>query len=169
MAFASSGIKKKREKRHQGGIEKILGYVADGRAHLADTSIIICNAARGSHPHPRRRDQQVCHHSGYINPDMLQFLRFDNPCKVQPQQLYFLKKLHKGPHCVRPIVSGSSGPTERLSAFMDEWLKPWVQQLQTYIRDSNHLIEKLETLHLPPDCLLATVHGRVSTLPQHTP
>jgi hypothetical protein len=76
---------------------------------------------------------------------------------VWTQQLYFLKKLHKGPHEVRPIVSGSSGPTEKLSAFLDVWLKPLLPSIPSHIRDSSDLITKLEQLKLPKDCILATI------------
>ena len=38
---------------------------------------------------------------------------------VRTQQAYFLKKLHKNLVAVRPIVSGTGGPTEATSSLLD--------------------------------------------------
>ncbi len=51
--------------------------------------------------------------------------------------MYFLKKLHKGPNVVRPIVSGNDGPTEKLSALLDHFLQPLVTSTYSYVRDSS--------------------------------
>ena len=37
------------------------------------------------------------------------------PCLVRTQEMYFLKKIHKNPPTARLIVSGCSGPMERIS------------------------------------------------------
>ena len=81
--------------------------------------------------------------------------------KVITQQLYFLKKLHKNPHGVRPIVSGCSGPTELLSALMDHSLKPLVQHTNSHIKDSKSTVKLLETLTLPKNCILLTIDVKV--------
>ena len=77
--------------------------------------------------------------------------------EVRTQQLYFLKKLHKNPHGVRPIVSGCSGPTELLSALMDYFLKPLVQHTDSHIKDSKSIVKLLESLTLPKNCILLTI------------
>ena len=71
--------------------------------------------------------------------------------------MYFLKKLHKTPHGIRHIVSGCSGPTERVSAFLDYIIKPLVLTTLSYIKDSSHIIALLEQTHVPPDALLVTI------------
>ena len=53
---------------------------------------------------------------GYIDSYTHAYLRPGS--KVRTQRMYFLKKLHKNPHGIRPIVSGCSGPTERISSFI---------------------------------------------------
>lgn len=100
---------------------------------------------------------QTLHRKGYLSNHMRDYLMTPPTTKVRTQQLYFLKKIHKGPHCVRPIVSGSGGPTERLSAFLDHFLQPLVPQIPSYTRDSGHLINHLEELTFPSDCILAVV------------
>lgn len=68
-----------------------------------------------------------------------------------------MKKIHKTPHSIRPIVSGSSGPTENISAFMDFFIQPLVPLTSSYIKDSKHLISIMEDLTLPKDCILAAI------------
>ncbi len=50
--------------------------------------------------------------AGYIDTYTYDYLHPSD--KVRTQRMYFLKKLHKNPHGIRPIVSGCSGPTERI-------------------------------------------------------
>jgi hypothetical protein len=73
------------------------------------------------------------------------------------QQIYFLKKLHKDPIAVRPIVSGCGGPTENISQLVDLHLKPHVTKIPSYLRESAHLISLLENTKIPKDCTLATI------------
>ena len=46
---------------------------------------------------------------------------------------YTLTKIHKPTPVGRPIISGVSGPTEKLSAFVDKLLQPIAQQQKSYI------------------------------------
>ena len=46
---------------------------------------------------------------------------------------YTLTKIHKPTPDGRPIISGVSGTTERLSAFVDELLQPIAQQQKSYL------------------------------------
>lgn len=69
--------------------------------------------------------------------------------------LYILPKIHK-PYSLpdvlppgRPIVSSFGAPTERISAYVDEHLKPLVQALPSYCKDSFHFLEILRNLQLP--------------------
>ena len=71
--------------------------------------------------------------------------------------MYFLKKLHKNPHGIRPIVSGSSGPTEHISAYIDSIIKPLVPLIPSYIKDSSHVIALLEKTCIPKEALLVTI------------
>lgn len=82
-------------------------------------------------------------------------LKTDPPTRTQ--QLYLLKKIHKNPISVRPIVSGCGGPTENISEFVDLHLKPHVSKIPSYIKDSNHLISLLENTKIPKDCTLVTI------------
>ena len=58
---------------------------------------------------------------------------------------YLLPKIHKPKiddiTSGRPIVSGCGSPTEKLSQFLDYYLKPIVQTIPSYIRDSKHFLQ----------------------------
>jgi hypothetical protein len=63
--------------------------------------------------------------------------------KVRTPLFYHLPKIHKDSTNPpgRPIVSGVSGPTERLSRLVDHWLQPAVQALPSYLKDTTHLLQ----------------------------
>ena len=58
---------------------------------------------------------------------------------------------------VRPIVSGCSGPTENLSAFLDYYLQPLMKLIPSYIRDSKQMASYLDSATFPSNCLLVTI------------
>jgi len=74
---------------------------------------------------------------------------------------YTLPKTHKPskPPPGRPIVSSYGCPTERISAYVDEILQPFVQSLPSYIKDTNDFLQKISTINqpLPQNCLLVSV------------
>ena len=41
------------------------------------------------------------------------------------------------------MVSSVSSPTEKISAFVDEFLRPMAQDLPSYIKDTTHFLEKI--------------------------
>jgi len=57
-----------------------------------------------------------------------------------------LPKLHKKKFGTRPIINCIRHPTSNLSLFVDEVMQPYVQSSNTFIRDSQNLIQKLEPL-----------------------
>ena len=79
--------------------------------------------------------------------------------KVKTQRMYFLKKLHKTPHGIRPIVIGCSGPTERVSSLVDHIIKPLVCTIPSYIKDSPHLISLLENTPISSNAILTTIYA----------
>ena len=77
-------------------------------------------------------------------------------------RFYTLPKIHKpeSPPPGRPIVSANGTATEAISAFADFHLKDLVPNLDSYIQDTTHFLQKLETIksdHLPPHTLLITL------------
>ena len=54
-----------------------------------------------------------------------------------------------------PIIN--SGPTERVSSFLDHIIKPLVPTMPSYIKDSPHLISLLENTHILSNAILVTI------------
>ena len=78
----------------------------------------------------------------------------------RPARFYILPKIHKNRDNPpsRPIISASSHPTERISEFVDYQLNPLVPKLPSYIKDTTHFLQKLDSLpELPNGCLLVTL------------
>ena len=67
---------------------------------------------------------------------------------VRTQHLYFLKKVHKSPHSIRPIVSCSSGPTENLSGHLYQILSAHLDRVPTLVKNSQQAISILQSLPL---------------------
>ena len=75
------------------------------------------------------------------------------------QQFYLLPKIHKDMHNPpgRPVVSGSGGPTEKISQFVDHFIGPLVPLSRSYIRDSTHMINIFKNFKIIPHMLLCTL------------
>ena len=80
-------------------------------------------------------------------------------CKVS--NFYHLHKTHKIPTTIkdpsewlteqgfpiRGIVSGIGAPTERLSGFVDYFLQPGMQNLETFLKDGKHTLKIIEDIN----------------------
>ena len=62
------------------------------------------------------------------------------PEEYRTSQLYFLKKIHKNPMGIRPIVSSVNSITENISSFVDFWLQPLVKRLPSFLKDTQHFV-----------------------------
>ena len=77
---------------------------------------------------------------------------------LQPQHtvrtpvFYLLPKIHKQSTPGRPIISGCNSPTERLSKYLNHYLKPIVETSPSYIKDTTHGLEEM-----PKNIILATL------------
>ena len=87
------------------------------------------------------------------------------------QQLYLLPKIHKDMNNPpgRPIVSGSGGPTEKISQFVDHFIGPLVPLSRSYIRDPTHMINILQHHKPIPNMLLCTldITSLYTNIPHH--
>ena len=82
-----------------------------------------------------------------------------NSTKTPPRipEFYTLTKIHKKLPVGRPIVSGSSGPTERISCFVDTLLQPIAKTQESYIKDTTDFINFVERTPIPDTAILATL------------
>ncbi len=134
-------------------------YIKDGLEHLSDTSIYEKIEEDPTIPLAQAINKYIeyMYKKGIIDNTTKEYLSFKPNNMPRTQQLYFLKKIHKNPIAVRPIVSGCGGPTEKISQFLDYHLQPQVPKIKSYTRDSGHLINQLETMTISPDAILATI------------
>ena len=73
-------------------------------------------------------------------------------------RFYTLPKIHKQGNPDRPIISSNGHPTERISEFVDYHLKPLVQNLPSFIKDTTHFLLQLQKLGpLPDNALIVTL------------
>ena len=81
-----------------------------------------------------------------------------DPTEVRTQQMYFLRKVHKHPHQLRPIVSASSGPTDKISGCMVRILGPHLDDIASLVTNSTAVVNILEGLDLraTPDIFLVS-------------
>ena len=57
----------------------------------------------------------------------------------------------------RPIISGSDGPTERLSVFVNKLLQPITKGQESYLKDSTDFITFIERTRVPYNAILVSM------------
>ena len=134
-------------------------YINEGLRQLSDQNFYVETESDLTHTHTEdinnfidklRDDSEIddkCHDFLYIN-------------KERTSLFYMLPKIHKRRDNPpgRPIVSGNSCPTERISQLVDFFLQPTVKALPSYVRDTTDFLSKLNNLgNLPNDCFLVTM------------
>ena len=68
---------------------------------------------------------------------------------LREQRMYFLRKVHKTPHKLRPIVSCCSGPTQGVSKLTNTILSAFLDTVPSLIKNSTQVITALEQLKVP--------------------
>ena len=67
-----------------------------------------------------------------------------------------LAKIHKNKFGVRPIINCINTPTYKLCNFLEKILHPHVKKFESYIQDSQNLIQDCSTFSVPPDSILCS-------------
>ena len=94
-----------------------------------------------------------------ISDSTLDYFLVNNP---KLGRFYLLPKIHKRLQNVpgRPVISDSGYYMENISAFLEFHLKPLVQKVKSYIKDTNDFLRKIACLPpLPDDIILCTIDG----------
>ena len=93
--------------------------------------------------------------NGEIQHDVAKLLK---PAQSRTPIFYMLPKIHKINHPGRPVISSVNSHTEKISAYVDEFLKPIAERLPSYIRDTTDFIQRIKFLgKLPVECYLVTL------------
>ena len=77
----------------------------------------------------------------------------NTPDPPQIPVFYTLTKIHKPTPVGRPIISGCSGPTERISAFVDHLIQPIAQLQASYLKDTTDFINFIERIKVPKSAI----------------
>ena len=90
------------------------------------------------------------------------------PDSPQIPVFYTLTKIHKPTPVGRPIISGCSGPTERIAAFVDHLIQPIAQLQASYLKDATDFFNFIERIKLPKSAILVSmdVTSLYSNIPQ---
>ena len=69
-------------------------------------------------------------------------LIFDHP---RTSRFYLLPEIHKSGNPGRPIVSACNFATELLATYLDMITKPLVENLPSYVKDTNHMLDIVQS------------------------
>ena len=92
-----------------------------------------------------------------LSSDTLNYFVVEDP---KFARFYLLPKIHKSLHNVpgRPVISNCGFYTESISSFLDYHLQPLAQKVKSYIKDTNHFLNKIKKLgSLPDGAILCTM------------
>ena len=130
------------KKADKGGaivIQNRTNYISEGERQLADGKFYkdLNHDPTIEHNVKIKKQLDMMHQRGEITLKMKDFLYLKIP---RTPELYLLPKIHKNtqPPPGRPIISANNRPTERLSAFVDTFLRPIVSEGKSYIKDMRH-------------------------------
>ena len=82
-------------------------------------------------------------------------------------RFYILSKNHKRLHNVpgRAVISNCGFHTENISSFLDYHLQQFAQKVKSFIKDTNHLLSKIQNLRSLPDGVILFTMDVVSLYP----
>ena len=124
-------------------------YVTEGHQHLSDSKIYCRTESDKTLQVAHKANWAVRHHKDVGQLSNYMFNKLTKDLKtVRTQELYFLRKVHKDPHTIRPICSCSSGPTEKLSGYLCRVLTPHLEDVRSLVRNSQQVVQILEGLNL---------------------
>ena len=162
------------EPADKGGAVVVLNttdYINEGLSQLGDSNFYIETPEDLTAIHTRAVNDKIkeMHASKEIDDNCFQYLTHSNG---RTAMFYMLPKIHKKLQnpSGRPIVSGNSCPTEKISQLVDFFLQPHVKQLPSYIKDTTHFLNKLDNLgRIPANAILVTldVAGLYTNIPNY--
>ena len=132
-------------------------YIQEGLEHLSDpdTYMELDGDRTTEITTTVKRTLQLLKTYGLLSPKMVNFCQ--PPPTPRTALIYFLKKIHKNPMGIRPIVSTVNSPTANISEFLDFYLQPIMKQLPAYLKDTTQFINEIADIKTRADTWLVTV------------
>ena len=84
-------------------------------------------------------------------------LKITNP---KTPKFYISPKIQKTNNPGRPVINSIECHTSEISRFVDHHLQPVVKQIPSYIKDTNHFINKVNNFSVPVNSILVTMDAR---------
>ena len=84
-------------------------------------------------------------------------LEVSNP---RTPKIYISAKIHKPNHLRRPVIYSTECHTSEISRFVDHHFQPVVKQIPSYIKDTDHFINKVNNFSVPVNSILVTMDVR---------
>ena len=88
--------------------------------------------------------------SSHISKNLFQNFKVNTRCSLG--KLRLLHKLHKNEFGDRAIINCTNNPTSKISNLINQILQPFVQNSETYLKDSQNLLQKYDKLELNKNC-----------------
>ena len=144
LATDKSIVIKKADKGGAIVIQNREDYIAEGEKKLSDGKFyrLLTDNPTTDHNVKIKNQLDLMVKRREITKKVRDYLYLDTP---KTPELYLLPKIHKSqtPPPGRPIISANSSPTERISAFVDTFLRPIVGKGKSYIKDTTDFLNKL--------------------------
>lgn len=133
-------------------------YITEGYRQLNDTNDYYIKLDHD----PTQENEQIVNRcierllrAGEINEKIANLLIAS---KSRTPILYLLPKIHKANNPGRPVVSSVGCHTEKISTYLDDFLKPIAQKLPSYIKDTTEFVKFImEQQTLPSKTILVTM------------
>ncbi len=74
---------------------------------------------------------------------------------------YTLPKIHKANNPGCPIISANEklSPMEKISAYVDHFIRPLAKRVESYVKDTGHFLDLIKEIgHVPPSTILCTIN-----------
>ena len=145
-------------------------YIAEGLRQLSNTDHYIECASDPTESFSQDISDTLVkiYNANDIEKDTFNYLLPHDP---RTARFYLLPKIHKPNNPGRPIVSGNGSPTERISEFVDSFLKPLVCRIPSFIKDTKDFLHKLDEVkhQIPDSAILVTfdVSSLYTNIPHH--
>ena len=100
--------------------------------------------------------------SGYISYKEMKYFTYEHKKSYDLGKLYLFSKIHKRLFNMpgTPIIFNSGATTEKVSVFLERHLKPVKQNGLSYIRNSQHFLEKIKIVRsFPENCIIVAAEG----------
>ena len=132
-------------------------YIREGLEHLSDknTYLELDHDMTEQVTTTIRHTLRSMKNSGLLSPNMVGFCL--PPHTPRTAVIYFLKKIHKQPMSIRPIVSTVNSATANLAEFLDHYLQPIMKQLPAYLKDTTQFLCEIAHIPIHRDTWLVTV------------